>query len=68
MLLIVATAMLVAFLARSTIQLSVQRDRAPLFVPLADGSVRNGYLVRAINKTPQNADFELTVTGFPARR
>ena len=65
MLLIVATAMLVAFLARSTIQLSVQHDRAPLFVPLADGSVRNGYLIRAINETTQKADFELTVEGVP---
>jgi len=65
LLLIVATVMLVAFLSRATIQLSVQHDRAPLFVPLADGSVHNGYLLRAINKTTQKADFELTVQGVP---
>jgi polyferredoxin len=51
-----------------TIGLSVQRDRAPLFVRLADGGVRNGYTVRIVNKTAHAADFELTVTGLPSGR
>ena len=40
-----------ALLTRSTVGLSVQRDRAPVYVPLADGSLRNGYTVKIANKT-----------------
>jgi cytochrome c oxidase accessory protein FixG len=54
-----------ALLTRSTVQLSVQRDRAPVYVPLADGSLRNGYTVKIANKTPLRAEFDLTVVGVP---
>ncbi len=54
-----------ALLTRSTVQLSVQRDRAPVYVPLADGSLRNGYTVKIANKTPLRAEFDLTVDGLP---
>jgi cytochrome c oxidase accessory protein FixG len=67
-LLIATVAMGVAFANRATIGLSVQRDRAPLFVRLADGSVRNGYTVRIVNKTQHAADFEMNVTGVPNNR
>jgi cytochrome c oxidase accessory protein FixG len=67
--LVIATvAMGVAFANRAMIGLSVQRDRAPLFVRLADGSVRNGYTVRIVNKTAHAADFDLTVTSLPSGR
>ena len=54
-----------ALLTRSTVQLSVQRDRAPVYVPLADGSLRNGYTVKIANKTQLHAAFDLTVDGLP---
>ena len=38
-----------ALLTRSTVGLSVLRDRAPVFVPLADGSLRNGYTLKIAN-------------------
>ena len=41
------------------------RDRAPVFVPLADGSLRNGYTVKIVNKTQFPAVFDLTVDGLP---
>jgi polyferredoxin len=56
-------AMAVALATRPAIGLSVLHDRAPLFVRLADGEVRNGYTVKIINKTPVDQAFELTLTG-----
>ena len=57
--------MTAALATRPTLGLSVQRDRAPLFVPLADGSLRNGYTVKIANKTQSNAAFDLSVGGLP---
>ena len=64
-LVIAMIALSVALLTRSTLGLSVQRDRAPLFVPLADGSLRNGYTVKIANKTQGAANFELTLDNLP---
>ncbi|NKE46744.1 cytochrome c oxidase accessory protein CcoG [Roseomonas frigidaquae] len=46
----VAAVMLGAFLLREAVTLSVLRDRAPLFVTLSDGSIRNGYTLKIANK------------------
>jgi cytochrome c oxidase accessory protein FixG len=54
----------VALVMRSTVELSVQRDRAPVYVRLADGSLRNGYTVKIVNKTAHHAAFDLTVGGL----
>ncbi len=51
MLAAVALVMLGAFLLRSTLTVTAIRDRAPLFVRLSDGGVRNGYTVKLANKT-----------------
>jgi cytochrome c oxidase accessory protein FixG len=64
-LLIASAALTTALLTRSTLGLSVQRDRAPLFVPLADGSLRNGYTLKVVNKSQVNRAFDLTVVGVP---
>ena len=39
-----------AWLLRQTVTLSVLRDRAPLYVTLADGAVRNAYTLKIANK------------------
>jgi cytochrome c oxidase accessory protein FixG len=65
---IALTAMSIAFVTRSSVELSVERDRAPLFVQLPDGSIRNGYTVRIVNKTGAHARFELRVDGLPGAR
>ena len=44
--------MTVALAMRSSIGLSVLHDRAPLFVRLPDGDLRNGYTVKIVNKAP----------------
>jgi polyferredoxin len=64
-LLLAMVALTAALATRSTLGLSVQRDRAPLFVPLADGSLRNGYTIKIANKTQANAAFDLSVAGLP---
>ncbi|MGE0415181.1 MAG: cytochrome c oxidase accessory protein CcoG [Acetobacteraceae bacterium] len=59
-----ATAMLIALALRPELGLSVQHDRAPLFVRLADGTLRNGYTLKVINKTAEPVTFELTTAGM----
>jgi cytochrome c oxidase accessory protein FixG len=66
--LVALTAMGIAFVTRSTVELSVERDRAPLFVRLADGSIRNGYTMRIVNKSSVPADFDVSVEGMPGVR
>ena len=63
---LVGVVMLVAFAARTTVELSVLRDRAPLFVTLSDGSIRNGYTIKILNKTPAAQRYALDVRGIPS--
>jgi polyferredoxin len=44
---------------------SVLHDRNPLFVRLSDGSLRNGYTVRILNKSLDQKTFVLSVAGLP---
>jgi polyferredoxin len=53
--------MLGAFLMRSTLDVTVLRDRAPLFVRLSDGGIRNAYTVKIVNKTRDEAPLTLTL-------
>ena len=64
-LLVAMTGLATALFTRSTSGLSVQRDRAPVFVPLPDGSIRNGYTVKILNKTQTQTAFDLSVDGLP---
>jgi cytochrome c oxidase accessory protein FixG len=50
--------------ARSTTTLSAIHDRAPVFVHLKDGSIRNGYTVKLANKTQLQAAYTLSVGGL----
>ncbi len=55
-----------AMATRAQIDLAVQHDRAPLFVKVRDGSIRNGYTIKISNKTQAPAEFELTMRGLNA--
>jgi polyferredoxin len=50
MILAVGAIMLYALLTRSLLDISVLHDRNPIAVKLADGSIRNAYTVRLLNK------------------
>jgi cytochrome c oxidase accessory protein FixG len=60
-LLIAASVMGVGLLMRPHQILSVQHDRAPLFVHLKDGAYRNAYTVKIANKTARDGTFSLSI-------
>jgi cytochrome c oxidase accessory protein FixG len=56
--------MLYSLLTRSVLDISVLHDRNPLFVTLADGSIRNAYTVRVLNKLNDIRTLRLDVEGL----
>lgn len=68
-LLLLATlgAIVFALGARSDLEVNVLRDRNPLFVTLSDGSIRNGYTVKILNKVREPRTFALTLSGLPVQ-
>lgn len=62
------TVMVIAMSNRSTLSLSVQPDRAPLFVTLADGTIRDGYTIKIANRNQHETGFELRLDGLPDAR
>ncbi len=49
---------------RSFLDVSVLRDRNPLFIQLKDGSIRNGYTLKILNKTQQEQSYVLEIKGL----
>ncbi len=62
---LVSAVMAVAFTARTTLEINVIGDRAPLYVPLRDGGFRNGYTVRILNKEHNPRSVRLKLEGLP---
>ena len=62
--LVVAGMMVVSLMLRPTLDVSVLRDRAPLFVTLSNGDVQNAYTVKILNKTHTARDYRVTVEGL----
>ena len=63
---LVGAIMLFALLTRDFAGINVLHDRNPIFVTQSDGSVRNGYTVRLLNKRSHARHFMLHVEGMPA--
>lgn len=61
---LVIVVMVVGYLLLPRLDISVQRDRAPLFVMLTDGAVRNTYTFKIVNMDPQPHTYTLTVGGL----
>lgn len=57
--------MTVSFLSKSLIDVSVLRDRNPLFVRLSDGGVRNGYTLKILNKHYETRQFRIETENLP---
>lgn len=53
-----------ALATRSDLEINILRDRNPLFVTLSDGSVRNGYTFKILNKDPNARIFSLAIDGL----
>lgn len=64
MMLLVAGIMVAAWVNRSETDVTVQQDRNPMFVKLSDGSLRNGFTVKLLNKEHQDRGFQLSVAGL----
>jgi cytochrome c oxidase accessory protein FixG len=60
----VGAIMLYALLTRSFLDVNVLHDRNPVFVGLSDGSVRNAYTVRLLNKRNYERNVALGVEGL----
>jgi cytochrome c oxidase accessory protein FixG len=61
---LVGAVMLYALATRSMLEINVRHDRNPLFVTLADGSIRNAYTVHLLNKRHGTETVEIAVTGL----
>jgi cytochrome c oxidase accessory protein FixG len=61
---IVGLVMLAALVMRSELELHVLHDRNPLFVQLSSGEIRNGYILKILNKTHEHRHYTLTVDGL----
>ena len=62
---LVGAVMAYALATRHNDAINVLHDRNPLFVRLSDGSLRNAYTVRILNKSLEGRSFVLKVTGLP---
>jgi cytochrome c oxidase accessory protein FixG len=56
--------MLAALLMRAPTELHVLHDRNPQFVLLSDGTIRNSYTVKILNKTHDDLSFGVAVDGL----
>jgi hypothetical protein len=62
----VVAIMLGTWMLRQELTVAVLRDRAPLFVNLSDGGIRNAYTLKIANKSREAGDLTL-VLDSPAR-
>ena len=62
---LVSGVMLVAWFNRTLLEINVLHDRNPPFVQLSDGSVRNGYTVKLLNKRPEPRILVIETSGLP---
>lgn len=65
-LVVVGAAILVGMIFKPSLDISVLRDRAPLFVALSDGSLRNAYTFKISNMTRDPRDYVLSAHGLTA--
>lgn len=64
----VGVIMLAAWFNRSVLEINVLHDRSPAFVLLSDGSVRNGFTVKLLNKLHEPRTVSLSSAGLPDAR
>ena len=65
---LVGVALVVALFIRTDIDMTVAPIRNPTFVTLSDGSIRNAYDIRLLNKHGEARTFRISLRGDPALR
>ncbi len=68
LLLAVGVLMVTTYAERSLLHVSLLRDRAPLFVRMADGEIMNGFTFRISNLTREAHQYTVTLEGIPGAR
>ncbi len=58
--------MIYTLATRGSEGISVIHDRNPMYVQLKDGTLRNGYTIRIVNKQLKYRDFLINVDGLPS--
>jgi len=61
---IISGLMLWGILNRAPMELNIIHDRNPLFVRLSNGKIRNGYIIKILNKTHYNKTYKLAISGI----
>jgi cytochrome c oxidase accessory protein FixG len=64
LLLVVASVMMFFLSTRAHLQVTVQPDRAPLFVQLRDGGIQNAYTLKILNKDRTRQTYGLGIDGL----
>ena len=57
---------IVGLIIRPSLELNVIHHRNPLFVKLSDGTIRNGYDIKILNKTYEDKVYTLVASGIPS--
>jgi cytochrome c oxidase accessory protein FixG len=60
---VVASIMLFRITTRPDVDVNVLHERAPLFVQMSDGSIRNGYMYKVLNMKSEDRTFTLSLPG-----
>jgi len=60
---LIGALMLFGLASRPTLEVNVLRDRTPPFVRLSDGSIRNAYTVKLVNKENSAREFTIHIDG-----
>ena len=63
-LMIVASVMLVRLASRPDTSVNVLHERAPLYVQMSDGAIRNGYAYKVLNMSSEDRTYILTLAGI----
>jgi cytochrome c oxidase accessory protein FixG len=61
-LILVSGILLRGLIFKPTLEITITPDRNPIFVTLSDGSIRNGYGIKIMNKTHERKVFSLKAT------
>lgn len=61
---VVGGLMLYGLMNRTMLELHILHDRNPLFVQLSDGSIRNSYTIKILNKTHDDKSYSLQLNGL----
>lgn len=65
---VIGAGVLASFLMRTDLEVAMIQERAPLYVRMSDGSIRNAYELKVLNKGDRDRRFDLALTGVPSAR